>query len=137
MNELNHWQQENLAWRSEHTFWLQEVEHWTKQTQRLVGLIYKLEHALPEHSARLDQHVARINAHDAEIKRYECGLDPRCLKNCDSFIGSDEQRRFHEELAKLHDIMQHQHADFEAQHKNQLQQFREIALQLIEELAAD
>ncbi len=137
MNELKHWQQENLAWRSDHNSWLQAVEQWTKQTQRLVGLIYKLEHALPEHSARLDQHVALINAHDAEIKRHECGLDPRCLKDCDSFIDGDEQRRFHEEIAKLHNIMQLQHADFEAQHKNQLQQFRDIALQLIEELAAD
>ncbi len=113
------------------------VEHWTKQTQRLVGLIYKLEHALPEHSARLEQHVACTNTYDAAIKRYECGLDPRCLKDCDSYIGGDEQRRFHEEIAKLHDIMQKQHADFEAQHKEQLQQFREIALKLIEELAAD
>ena len=49
MNELQHWQQENLAWRNDHAFWLQEVDHWVKQAQRLVGLIYKLEHALPEH----------------------------------------------------------------------------------------
>ncbi|MDT8309829.1 MAG: hypothetical protein RQ732_00140 [Methylophaga sp.] len=137
MNELQRWQQENHACCSDHTYWLQEVEHWTKQNQRLVGLIYKLEHALPEYSARLDQHVARINTHDAEIKRYECGLDPRCLSDCDSYIGSDEQRRFHEKLIKSHDIMRQQHADFEAQHKVQLQQFREIALQLIEELAKD
>lgn len=137
MNELQRWQQENHAWRNDHAVWLQEVEHWIKQTQRLVALLYKLEHTLPEHSARLGQHVARINAHDAEIKRYECGLDPRCLEDCESYIGSEDQRRFHQKLAGLHEVMQQQHVDFETQYKLQMQKFREIVGQLIDELADD
>lgn len=134
MNELQRWQQENHAWRDQHAFWLADVEHWTKQTQRLVALLFKLEHTLPEHSARLDQHVAMINTHDAEIKRYEYELDPSCLKDCDSDIGSDEQRHFHQKLASLHQVIQQQHVDLETQYKLQMQQFREIVQKLNEEL---
>lgn len=137
MDEFQHWQQQNLAWRSDHSFWLKEVEQWTHQTQRLIGLLHKLEHALPEHSTRLGQHVARINAHDAEIKRHECGLAPQCLKSCDSFIGSEEQRHFHKKLAGLHEIMHQQHADFSMQYGLQMQQFREIVRQLIAELGEE
>ena len=81
--------------------------------------------------------MARINDHDADIKRYECGLDPRCLKDCDSFIGDEEQRRFHQKLAGLHEVMQKEHADFNAKHKLQIQQLRQIALQLLDEIGPD
>ena len=81
--------------------------------------------------------MARINAHEAEIKRHECGLDPRCFKNCDSYVDIGEQRRFHKKLSGLHEVMQQQHGDFSKRYALQMQQFREIARQLIAELGED
>ena len=137
MDQKQRWQQENLAWRNDHGFWLKEVDNWSKQTQRLSALLHKLEHALPEQTKRLQHYVIKINEYNAQIRRYECGLHPNCIETCESYISPDEQRHFHQKLATLHQLSEQQHADFSSEHKQQLQEFRDIVQKIIQELEDD
>lgn len=125
--------QDNHNWQDEHDHWTKEIAFWQHQTQRLVALLYKLERSLPEHSSKLERHKDRIESYNEKLVRYECGLDEHCMPTCPSHIPFDEQRRFHDELERLHAEVRDEHEQLRTTYLEEMKQFHTLVATLLKE----
>jgi phosphoenolpyruvate carboxylase len=126
------WQQEILNWQRDDERWQQEISDWLHQTQRLVALLYMLEKVLPEHSSQLDQHKVRIDRHNEELSHYRHGLEKVSQRLATTEF--DQQQQLHVIMGMNHHDMRREHEKFSKDYRNKMQQFRDLAQRLLNEL---
>ena len=137
MIDLQTLKEESERWHSQHAFWVSEAQKWQKESHRLSALLHLLDKALPEHSALLNKHIALIEKHEEMVTCYECGLEPKCLKSCETYKTEQEHEELHQSLCQLHTEVEQEHEKLKQTLVSEMAGFRKLAKELLQRAVID